>query len=211
MRKSFSIGSLLGAGTGQLYLRVALVLLLLLNLAGLFLYLDPPGGSQQDLAAQDRQIRNQIAAVSVRGARLKLMADRLESGSSQISDFQKRYFLPKRVAYGEVIEELQRMAQISGLQERDAGLSEEPIEGTDDLSLLNIKANYEGSYSSLIHFLYEADRSPMLLMLDSLTAAPEQKNGQISTDIRFQAVIQDSVLNPVSGPLTGPAQEGSPR
>jgi len=89
-----------------------------------------------------------------------------------------------------VIEEIQRMAKVSGLQERDAGFSEEPIEGTADLSLLTIKANYEGSYSSLIRFLFESDHSPMLLMLNSLTAAPE-KNGQIVADIRFQAVIRD--------------------
>lgn len=209
MRKSFNIAALLGVGRGQLYLRLALLVLFLSNLGALFFYLDPPGGSQQDLASQDRQINNQIAAVSVRGARLKMMADRLQSGSNQISDFQKRYFLPRRVAYGSVIEEIQRMAKISGLTERDAGFSEEPIEGADDLLLLNIKANYEGSYAGLIRFLYEADRSPMLLMLDSLTAAPEQKNGQITADIRFQAVIQDSAPLPPSGPLGGSAQGGA--
>ena len=208
---NFSIGSLLGVGTGQLKLRIGLVVLLLLNVAGLYLYLDPPGGSQQDLAAEDRQIRNQISAVNVQGARLKMMADRVESGSNQISDFEKRYFLPKRTAYGTVIEELQRMAKSSGLEERDAGLSEEPIEGTDDLSLLNIKANYEGTYSNLMHFLHEADHSPMLLMLDSVTAAPEQKNGQISADIRFQVVIQESPVTAVSDPSTAPAQGGPPQ
>jgi Tfp pilus assembly protein PilO len=191
MRKSFS--SVLGvgqSGAGPSRLRILFFALLLLNLIACYFYFDPPGGSQQELAAQDQQIKNQIAAMNVRGARLQLMAARVETGSSQIADFQKTYFLPKRIAYGAVIEEIQRMAKTSGLQERDAGFAEEPIEGTGDLSLLTIKANYEGSYSSLIRFLYESDRSPMLLMLDSLTAAPE-KNGQIVADIRFQAVIRD--------------------
>lgn len=175
-------------------LRATLLILAVLNAAALYLYLDPPGGTPQELASQDQQIRNQIAAMNVRGARIELMAKRVESGSSQIADFEKQYFLPKRIAYGTVIEEIQRMAKVSGLSERDAGFSEEPIEGTADLSLLNIKANYEGTYPSLMRFLYESDKSPMLLMLDSLTAAPEQKSGQISTDIRFQVVIQDPSL-----------------
>jgi len=179
-----------GSSPGQSRLRILLICLLLLNGVAFYFYFDPPGGTQQDLAAQDEQIRNHIAAMNVQGARLKLMASRVETGSNQISDFQKAYFLPKRLAYGSVIEEVQRIAKVSGLQERDIGFSEEPIEGTADLSLLNMKANYEGSYASLVRFLYETDRSPMLLMLYSLTAAPE-KSGDIAADIRFQAVIRD--------------------
>ncbi len=192
MRRSFSsvLSSAQGSSAGQSRLRLLLLALLLLNAAAFYFYFDPPGGSREDLAEQDQQIRNRIAALNVQGARLEMMASRVETGSNQISDFEKTYFLPKRIAYGSVIEEIQQMAKTSGLQERDAGFSEEPIEGTADLSLLNIKANYEGSYSSLIRFLFESDHSPMLLMLDSLTAAPE-KNGQIVADIRFQAVIRD--------------------
>lgn len=208
MLKNFSLGSLLGFGTGQAKVRSVLLVLLLLNVAALYVYLDPPGGSQQELAEQDAQIRSQIAAANSQDSRLRMMASRVESGSNQITDFEKKYFLPNRLAYSDVIEEIQRMAKASGLQERDAGFSQEPIEGTDDLTLLNIKANFEGAYPSLMRFLYETDHSPMLLMLDSLTAAPEQKNGQISADIRFQAVIQDSgaVLAPVSAPLAGAKQ-----
>jgi len=197
----------LGVGTGQLKLRVALLALVVANLAALYFYLAPPGGTQEELAGQDRQINNQIAAVNVQGSRLKMMAARVESGSTQASDFQKQYFLPKRVAYSTVIEEIHRMAKLSGLQEKDAGFTEEPIEGTADLSLLNIKANYEGTYPSLMRFLYESDQSPMLLMLDTLTATPQQKDGQISTEIRYQVVIQDPSLtagfNPVALTTTG--------
>ena len=83
------------------------------------------------------------------------------------------------------------MAQGSGLRERDAVFAEEPIEGTADLTLLTNTANYEGSYDNLMRFLYEVDESPMLLMLDNLQAAPQQKGGQISTSIRFQTIVQE--------------------
>jgi hypothetical protein len=197
MRKNYNVELLMGVGTGQFKLRVAILILLLLNIGALYFYLDPPGGSPRDLAEEDQQLRNQISAMNMQDSRIRMTAMRVETGSLQISDFEKRYFLPKRVAYGVVMEEIQRLAHISGLQERDAGLSEEPIEGTADLSLLNIKANYEGTYPNLMRFLYETDKSPLLLMLDSLTAVPEQKNAQINADIRFQVVIQDPTLTNV--------------
>ena len=100
------------------------------------------------------------------------------------------------------------MAKASGIQERDAGLTEEPIEGTADLTLLNITANYEGSNANLMKFLYEADHSPMLLILDMLTASPQQRNNQINTTIRFQTIVREPSSN---GTLTPASTTGGQR
>ena len=193
MLRNFDLAALFAAGTGQFKLRIAGVVLALLNGIALYFYLDPPGGTRAELTQQEAEIRGQIQSVMSQGKRVRLMASRVQTGSDQCANFEQQYFLNQRVAYGTVLEEIQRMANISGLQERDAVYTEEPIEGTADLSLLNITANYEGSYPSLIRFLYETDRSPMLLMLDALTASPEQKNGQISVAIRYQVVIREPV------------------
>jgi len=91
------------------------------------------------------------------------------------------------------------MVKEAGLQERDAVFSEEPIEGTADLSLLNATANYEGSYESLMKLLNLADHSPMLLMLDALQAAPQQQSGRITTSIRFQAVVREDAIPATAG------------
>ena len=110
------------------------------------------------------------------------------------------FILPKRVAYANVIGEIQRMVRAAGIQEKDAAYSEEPIEGTSDLTLLGSSANYEGSYDSLRRFLYEVDRSPYLIMLESLTANPQQHGSQINTSIKFQAVIkEDGAIVPLRG------------
>jgi hypothetical protein len=42
-----------------------------------------------------------------------------------------------------------------------------------------------------MHFLHEADKSPMLLMLDTLMASPQQTGGRINASLRFQAIIQE--------------------
>jgi Tfp pilus assembly protein PilO len=171
----------------------------MLNVIGLFWYVAAPGGSRKDLAEQSEQIRREIAGTRQRAVRLKSIANKVQLGSTESADFEARYFLPKRIAYESVIEEIQRMAKASGLQEREAVYTEEPIEGSDDLSLLNATANYEGSYDNLMRFLHEADRSRMLLMLDNLQAAPQQRGGQISTQIRFQSIIHEYAPSTAGG------------
>src|ERR1700761_1169473 len=175
----------------RFWLQVTGGALALLNGVALFLYLDPPGGSREQLSEEVRQVRNEIAAARARSTHLKTIAGKVQVGSNESSEFEARFFLPKRVAYEDVIAEIQRMSEASGLKERDSVFTEEPIEGTADLSLLNATGNYEGTYENLMRFLHEVDRSPMLLMLDTMQAAPQQHAGQLTTSIRFQAVIRE--------------------
>lgn len=175
----------------RFWLQSAAAVLLVLNCVALFLYLWPPGGSRAELTADSQQIRMEIAAARAQAARLKTISEKVQIGSQQSGDFENKYFLAQRTSYEAVIEEIQRMVKEAGLQERDAVFSEEPIEGTADLSLLNATASYEGTYQSLMHFVNLADHSPMLLMLDNLQAAPQQRSGQINTSIRFQAIIRE--------------------
>lgn len=204
---SSELVAVFGGGAGrrtlsplQLRLRLVAAVLLLLNLAALYLYFSPPGGSRQELQLESAQVHAQILAARSQAAKMHGLASNVQAGSSQAADFTAKYFLPKRAAYVAVFEEIRRMAEASGIQERDAGWSEEPIEGTADLTLLNITANYQGTNADLMKFLYEADHSPMLLMLDTLTAAPQQRNNQINTAIRFQAIVREAALPEGSKP-----------
>lgn len=197
---------LLAGGTGtrgaRFWLQVIGGVLALLNGVALFFYLDPPGGSRKELLRQSVSVRSQITAARARSMRLGTVAAKVRLASNESSDFEARYFLPKRVAYESVIAELQRMAKDSGLSDRDAVYTEEPVEGSADLSILNSTANYEGTYPNLMRFLYEVDHSPMLLILENLTAAPQQKGGEIATNIRFQAIVEEEPT-PAIVPATG--------
>lgn len=194
----FLKGSLEQRGT-RFWLQLAAIVLAVLNCAALYIYLIPPGGSRSELAEQSQQIRSAIVAAKAQTNRLKTISGKVQIGSSQSGDFEAKYFLPKRNAYEAVIEEIQRLVKEAGLQERDAVFSEEPIEGTTDLSVLNATANYGGTYDSLMHFLNLADHSPMLLMLDALQAAPQQKSGEITTSIKFQAIIREDASMAAAG------------
>ena len=174
----------------RFWLQLGVGTLAMLNAIALFFYLAPPGGSRQDLSAESQQLRSSILSARLQANKLKRVSQRVQLGGEQSLDFESRYILPKRVAYDAVIAELQRLAQAAKVSEREGVFTEEPIEGTADLTILNATANFEGDYASLLRFLYEADRSPMLLMLYKLDASP-QKAGQIAAQVRFQAVIRD--------------------
>jgi Tfp pilus assembly protein PilO len=182
------------------WLQIAVGALVVLNFVALYFYIAPPGGTRAELTRQSEQLKSEIASARARTMRLKAVSAKVQLGGNESSDFQNKYVLPKRMAYGAVIAEIQRMAKASGLQERDAVYNEEPIEGSDDLNLLNSTANYEGTYENLKTFLYQVDHSPMLIMLENITAAPQQKGNQINTSIRFQAVIREDGVQTMRGP-----------
>lgn len=185
----------------RFWLQSAAIALGVLNVVALILYLFPPGGSRRELEDQAAQIRTQITAASRLANRQRAVAQNVQLGSAQSADFMKHFILPKRVAFAEVISEIQRIARVSGMSEKDASYTEEPIEGTADLTLLGSSANYEGSYENLRKFLYHVDRSPFLIMLESLQVAPQQRGNQVNSNIKFQAVIQDDAT--IAGPLRG--------
>lgn len=181
------------------WLQIAVAVLVVMNVVAFYFFVAPPGGTRRELTRQSEQLRGEIASAKARATRLKHVSAKVQLGGNESSDFEHKYVLPKRMAYGSVISEIQRMAKASGLQERDAVYNEEPIEGSADLNLLNSTANYEGTYENLKKFLYEVDHSPMLIMLENITAAPQQKGSQINASIRFQAVIRDDGTQTMRG------------
>jgi hypothetical protein len=194
MRKSFEEKMRMRlkiAGKAHVYLKALAGVLAALNAVALFFYLAPPGGSREELSEQIVQVRRQIAGTRGQAVRMRTTAVKVETGGGQASDFEAKYFLPKRLAYMTVVGEIQRLAKASDLQERDGVYTEEPIEGTADLSLLTASANFEGPYANLMRFLNETDHSPMLLMLDALTAVPQSKSGEINATVRFQAIVRE--------------------
>ncbi len=201
MPSSFNLRSLdMGVSErgARFWLQIGAGTLAVLNAIALFFYLAPPGGSRRELSAQNEQLRSAIAAARLQTNKLKTVSQRVQIGGEQSIDFESRYILPRRQAYDAVLAEVQRMALAANVTEREGVFTEEPIEGTADLTVLNATANFEGSYSSLLQFLYQVDKSPMLLMLDTLSASP-QKSGQISAQVRFQAIIRDEPTATPSG------------
>jgi hypothetical protein len=77
------------------------------------------------------------------------------------------------------------------IKERDRAQTTELIEGSDSLSMMTITANYEGTYRNLLNFIGELERSGPLLIIESLTAAPQQGSNTLAVSMKIDAFIRE--------------------
>jgi hypothetical protein len=66
------------------------------------------------------------------------------------------------------------------------------VEGSDTLSQITISAAYEGTYANLTKFVNLLDKSPRFLIIESLTAAPQQTNvgDTLSVTIKLDTFVR---------------------
>ncbi|MGA3025834.1 MAG: GspMb/PilO family protein [Bryobacteraceae bacterium] len=171
--------------------RLVAIALLLLNLPALWMVLRPPGGSPAELQSELADLRAQARQRRDLLARTRLLATRVESGRSSGQRFMDRYFLDRRSAASTIAGELVDDAHQAGITLRDASYPSEPVEGSDNLSMMTVAANFDGSYADLIHLLDRIDKSSRLLIVDSLQAVPQQGSGRLNIGLRFDVFVRE--------------------
>jgi hypothetical protein len=82
----------------------------------------------------------------------------------------------------------------SKIKEKDRSIAFEPIDGSDTLSMMSITMNYEGEYKDLLHFVHELDRSPSLMIIESLNAAPQAGTGILSVSIKLDTFVREDAV-----------------
>jgi hypothetical protein len=65
------------------------------------------------------------------------------------------------------------------------------IEGSDDLDMMTISVNFEGGYGQLIKFVNLLDRSPRLLIMESLQAAPQPKGDVLTVNVKVNTFVRE--------------------
>jgi Tfp pilus assembly protein PilO len=204
MSRDFDFLNFKGASGPALWLKIGLVALAALNILAIYFYIAPPGGSRRDLTAQDASLQRESQVRLIAANRLKVVSQKVEIGAEQTNRFAQQYFLPNRMAFAVLVGELLRMSTTAGLREGQRTYSQEPIEGSENLNLLTINANYSGMYSNLMTFLNEVDHSDQLLILDTLSATPLQEGtGVLNVTMRFLAVVKDDGTVLGSQPANG--------
>jgi hypothetical protein len=194
MRKN-SKGQGPGAG-GQTHdlkwkIRVILGTLLALNIIAAGLVLFPPGGSADDLERQLATLQSQIAQKRALLERSRLNVAAIEKARGEGDQFLDSYFLTRRIADSTLLAELTSAANKAQMKERDSAQTTEPIEGSDSLSMMTITANFEGTYNNLVNFIGELDRSGQLLIIESMTAAPQQGSNTLTVSLKIDAFVRD--------------------
>jgi hypothetical protein len=188
--------------------RIILGTLLALNLIGAGLLVFPPGGSADDLERELASLQTQVAQQRAQLERSRLNVTAIEKAREEGDQFLDRYFLARRTADSSLLAELTEAANKAQIKERDRAQTTEFIEGSDSLSMMTITANYEGTYRNLLNFIGELDRSDQLLIIESMSAAPQQGSNILTVSMKIDAFIRDEAPTP-AGETAQAALEGT--
>jgi len=172
-------------------IRIVLGALLVLNLIAVGLVLFPPGGSAYDLDRELATLRSQMAPKRALLERTRFNVIAIEKARGEGDQFLDNHFLTRRTADSALLAELTAAAGKAQIKERDRASTVEFIEGSDSLSMMTITANYEGTYSNLLNFISELDRSDQLLIIESMSAAPQQCSNTLTVSMKIDAFIRD--------------------
>ncbi len=170
--------------------RVILGALLAANLIAAGLLKFPPGGSAEDLGRQMASLETQVAAQRAAVEQTRQHAMAVAQGRTEGDQFIQQYFLPIRTASGTLNSELLKAAAASKVKTKTTQFALQPIEGSDTLQMVVISATYEGQYPDLLKFVHSIDQSPLLLIIESLNAAPQEGSNMLSITMRMDAFVR---------------------
>src|SRR5262245_10747963 len=181
-----------GASTDTRFLaRVALARSLLANLGAAYGVLQPFGGSAEELDEQVVSMRHQIQQRQSGLQRLRAFVSKTEQARTSGDEFLGTYFMDRRTASSTIVSELSGAAKEAGMKPKGESFAFDPIENSDTLLMMTISANYEGTYGDLLEFVNRLDRSKRFLILDTLTAAPQQSAGSLNINIKLNTFIRE--------------------
>jgi hypothetical protein len=191
--------------------RIVLGALLALNLIGAGLLVFPPGGSADDLERELATLQTQVAQNRALLERTRLNVAAVEKAREEGDQFLDQYFLARRTTDSALLAELTEDANKAQIKERDRAQTTEFIEGSDSLSMMTITANYEGTYRNLLNFIGELDHSEQLLIIESMSAAPQQGSNVLTVSMKMDAFIRDDAAAPALETAQAAAPGGEAR
>jgi hypothetical protein len=172
-------------------IRLVLGVLVAANLVAAYFVVRPIGGSAEELSQQALEMHSQIRQQQGVLDRTRVLVSKIESGRGEGDHFMGSYFLPRRPAYSIIVGELNDLASQAKITPRDSAWAPEPVEGSDTLDMLQISANFEGTYPDLMHFLNLLDKSNRLLIIESLNATPQQTGGRLNVMLKLDTFVQE--------------------
>ena len=212
MPKNFRFASLKAIGRGaqpggpmrgftdpRIVVRIILGVLLLANVALAIVVFKPFGGSRQDLENQLASMESQVKQRQASLQNIRLLATKVEKGRSEADTFIGGSFLVRRTAYSTLLSELVSMAKSTGIRPKEFSYIYQPIEGSDDMAMLSISGNYEGTYADLVHLLNLIDRSPRFMILEYLQAAPQASTGVLMINMKINTFVREDGSGDIDG------------
>lgn len=169
----------------RVIMRAILFTLVLANLVAFYFVMVPLGGSPEELDARVSSLQVQVASQRKSLERVRGMSTKMTSARRDAETFEERSFTDRRVVYSTLVGEIAQAAQASGIRVKEHALASEDVEGTENLGMITVNANYEGTYGDLIQFVNRVDRSRRFVIIESLSAAPQQGTNLLNVAMKM--------------------------
>ena len=171
--------------------RLALGLLVAANLVAAYFVVRPIGGSPEQLKQQALDLRAQIRQKQNLLNRTRTLVSKIETGRGEGDQFMGHYFLPRRTAYSTIVADLNDLATQAKATPKESAFAIEPVEGSDSLLMMQISANYEATYQDLVHFINLLDKSDRMLVVESLSATPQQGGAKLNVMLKLDTFVTE--------------------
>jgi type IV pilus assembly protein PilO len=194
--KSISLPPALGNAAAwkepRVLVRIFLGVLLAANLVAagyaFNLFGSSPEALSQSLVAAEARLQMDQARL----ARSRVLASSIGRGKTESDTFLATYFTSRRTTYSTIIGEINETAKTAGMKEQEGTIAPlDPIEGSDDLSMMTISINFEGSFAQFVKFVNMLDRSPRFLIIESLQATPQPKGDVLNTNLKLHVFVKE--------------------
>jgi Tfp pilus assembly protein PilO len=165
-------------------LTIAMVVLLVVDVALIALLLSPLVGSGRARREELASLRSELASKRVQTIPTLDMDKKLAEARQQISDFYTRDF-PGR--YSEISVTLAKAAGASHVEVANVKYDTKPV--GDKLAQVNISLDLGGNYDNEIRFINALERSKLLLVIESVNQA-ESQSGGIRLSLKLQTFLR---------------------
>ncbi len=171
--------------------RILIGTLLAANVIAALAAFKPWAGTVEEMEQQAAGLRNRIRAAEQEIARLQRNVAKVEGARTDGDRFLQDHIMSRHTVSSTLVDELAQIATKAGITQKGIAFAFEPVEGTENLTRAVVTADYEGSYSDLVHFLSLLDRSPRFLIIESLGASPQQNGLVLNVSLKLDAFVRD--------------------
>lgn len=150
-------------------------------------------GSSPEALRQDLSLaRTQLQAEQTRLKRSRLLTANIDKGKSESEHFLSTYFTSRRYMSSTIVAEINQAAKTAGMTIKEATFAAaDPIQGSDDLSMLTLSVNFEGGYAQLVKLVNLLDRSPKFIIIESLQIAAPPKGEIYSVTFKLNTFVRE--------------------
>lgn len=175
----------------RVLVRIALGILLTANLVVAGYAFNVFGPSPEALNRALQAAEASLQAEQSRLVRSRVLTSNIGRGKTESDTFLATYFTKRRNTYSTIMGEIEEAAKTAGMKEQEGTYGLDPIEGSDDLSMMTISINFEGSFAQFVKLINLLDRSPRFLIIESLQAAPQPKGDVLNANLKLHVFVKE--------------------